>query len=405
MSNLPGKIELLQQLMNNMTDNIFFKDRNSRFVLMNEACARWNGFSSPQEAIGKSDYDLFTPDFADAAHADEQKIMETGQPLLCKEECAEWEDGHAKWVSTTKIPLRDEDGQTVGCIGIGRDITELKQKEVELEQANEKLRLASEQIAQDLHMAAKLQQTFLPQSYPVFSDADGNPLMEFHHLYDADQEIGGDYCFVHKISDMSAGLLICDVMGHGVRSALVTGIIRAITDELIHHAMCPGDFLTAMNRHLFPLLHSGDAFLFTTACYLVIDAKTGALTGALAGHPVPYLVRPKPGCASLLDIDPALQGPALAIVEDYDYPTFSAALSPGDKILLYTDGICETEDHSTGEEFGERLFQQTLQDGSRVSLKQLLPLVMKAAQDFTHNQKLGDDVCLLGVSLNALTDG
>ncbi|MDF7801103.1 SpoIIE family protein phosphatase [Pontiellaceae bacterium B1224] len=405
---IPENVELLQQLMNNMTDNIFFKNLDSKFILMNESCAQWNGFKNPQEAIGKCDADLFTEDFAKAARADEQHIYRTGEPILCKEEQASWENGQTKWVSTTKIPLRDNTGQIAGCIGIGRDITELKQKEAELEKTSEQLRetntqltQAHEQIAEDLRMAARLQNTFLPQSYPSFVSNDGKPCLDFHYYYEPDSEIGGDYCSVHQVDETKAGLLICDAMGHGVRAALITGIIRAVSEELAHQVVSAGAFLSAMNRQLYPLLQSGDAFLFTTACYVIIDTETGLLSGAIAGHPAPFLIQPEAGKTLLLNIDEQDCGPALAIVPEHDYATFELQLQPGDEILMYTDGICEATDE-TGEEFGSTHLQETLENNSRLPLKKLFPLLIEAARAHTHTHKLGDDICLLGFSLNAL---
>jgi sigma-B regulation protein RsbU (phosphoserine phosphatase) len=402
----PGNIELLQQLMDNMTDNIFFKDLDSKFILMNKAAAQWNGFRTPQEAVGKCDSDLFTEDFAQAARNDEVHIFKKGEPLKCKEEHAEWEDGHMKWVSSTKIPLRDKDGRIAGCIGIGRDITDLKRKEAELEAATEELRRtngqlrqANEQIAEDLQMAARLQQTFLPQNYPVFLSPENDPLVDFHYYYEADSEIGGDYCAVHKLDDHRAALLICDAMGHGVRAALITGIIRALADNLARKPRSAGDFLTSLNRQLHPMLQSGDAFLFVTACCLMIDVRTGELTGALAGHPAPYLIQPAQGRVSLLSVDKSAAGPALAIVDDHPYETFSIQLSPGDEILMYTDGICEAANNQC-EEFGATLLQQTLRKNSTLPLKQLIPCIIEAARNHVCGDKLGDDICLLGFSLN-----
>ncbi|MDF7808648.1 SpoIIE family protein phosphatase [Pontiellaceae bacterium B12219] len=407
---IPNNSELLQQLMDNMTDKIFFKDLNSRFILVNKACAEWNGFRNPQEAVGKCDFDMFTEEFATMATQDEKRIHETGEPMRCKEEKAEWNDGLIKWVSTTKIPLRDKEGHIVGCIGIGHDITELKTKEAELEETSERLRKVNEQltqtqeqIAEDLRMAARLQNTFLPQSYPSFISNTGKACLDFHYHYEPDSEIGGDYCSVQQVDETKAGLLICDAMGHGVRAALITGIIRAVSEKLTHQAATAGEFLTAMNQQLYPLLQTGDAFLFTTACYVIIDTQTGMLSGAIAGHPAPFLIQPGQGRASLLKIEEPDAGPALAIVPEYEYATFETQLHPGDEILLYTDGISEAENEA-GEEFGTFRLQETLEKNTRLSLQDLLPLLIATAREHTCTTRLGDDICLLGFTLHALRE-
>ena len=393
MSRLPDSLNLLQQLMDNMTDNIFFKDRDHRFIMINQANARWFGFEDPQEAIGKSDFDLFDEAFARQAYEDEERIMATGSPMLGDEEQTD-HDGEKVWGHVTKIPLRDNTGQIIGIIGIGRDITALKRKEIELAEANR-------QIEADLYMAAQLQQTFLPQSYPLYHAADGRQLLEFFHYYKADIALGGDFCAVHRLSDTRAGLLICDVMGHGVRAALVTGIIRAFAEELAAKAQTPGDYLTAMNNKLLPVLRFEDEYIFATACYLTVDVATGELTGALAGHTLPFLIQPSTGTPEPLAIEEEMPGPALTVVADYQYRTFTMPLAAGDKVLMYTDGICEAC-NKDGIQYGEEQLRKNLQVHVRLSLRETGEALLDDLKRFSDGQQIGDDVCLLGFALNGL---
>lgn len=400
MDKIPSNVNLLQQLMDNMTDNIFFKNRAHKFIMINQANARWFGFEHPEEAIGKSDFDLFDEEFALKAQKDEEHIMESGVPMLGYEEKAV-HDNEEVWGHVTKVPLRDIDGKIIGIIGIGRDITPLKHKELELAETNRKLSAANEQISADLRMAARLQQTFLPQSYPSFTSSVGAELLSFHHYYESDTEIGGDFCAVHKLSDTKAGLLICDVMGHGIRAALITSMIKIISDNLAHQAESPGEFLTAMNRQLYPMLQTQDDFLFATACYLTIDANSGLLSGAMAGHTVPLLVQPNRKQASPLKIAEQNSGPALAVTADHDYQMFAMQLTPGDEVLMYTDGIFEARD-ANHEEFGTDRLLSTIRSHNTLRMKDLIQKIIQTVHDYASSEKLGDDICLLGVSLNEL---
>ncbi len=117
---------LLQTLLENLPDSIYFKDSGSRFLKINKALAIRFGLSDPQAAMGRTDRDYFTKEHAEQALADEQMLMETMAPAIEKEERETWPDGHHTWVSTSKFPLRDETGLVVGTFGISRDITERK---------------------------------------------------------------------------------------------------------------------------------------------------------------------------------------------------------------------------------------------------------------------------------------
>ncbi|MBI1924959.1 PAS domain S-box protein [Candidatus Poribacteria bacterium] len=133
--------DLLNSLMDNIPDSIYFKDANSRFIRINKALAVRFGLSAPSGAVGKTDFDFFTQEHAQQAYADEQKVIRTGQPLLGKEEKETWHD-RVTYASTTKVPLRDKDGKIIGTFGISRDITEHELAEAALRESEDRLRRA-----------------------------------------------------------------------------------------------------------------------------------------------------------------------------------------------------------------------------------------------------------------------
>jgi len=129
---------LLHTLLNNVPDNIYFKDRESRFIRINNAQARLFGLNDPEQAVGKSDFDFFTIEHAQQAYDDEQEIIRTGQPIS-KEEKETWEDRPDTWVLTTKMPLVDVDKKIIGTFGISKNIDDRKKAEAEIQLKNEEL--------------------------------------------------------------------------------------------------------------------------------------------------------------------------------------------------------------------------------------------------------------------------
>jgi diguanylate cyclase (GGDEF)-like protein/PAS domain S-box-containing protein len=114
----------LQALIDSLPDNLWVKDVESRFVISNKITATRIGVAGPTDLIGKTDLELLPTDLAQKFFADEQQIVRTGQPLMDMEEYA-W--GTQKWISTTKVPLRDDRNEIIGVMGISRDITERRQ--------------------------------------------------------------------------------------------------------------------------------------------------------------------------------------------------------------------------------------------------------------------------------------
>jgi PAS domain S-box-containing protein len=123
---------LLRTLIDNMPDFIYIKDTKSRFIVANKKIAQVHGISSPLEMAGKTDFDFYPKELANKYFWNEQDIISTGKPLINIEEQSLDEKGEIIYLSTTKIPLKDNKGNITGLVGIGRDITSRKKAEEQL---------------------------------------------------------------------------------------------------------------------------------------------------------------------------------------------------------------------------------------------------------------------------------
>jgi two-component system, sensor histidine kinase and response regulator len=128
---------LLHALLDNIPDSIYFKDRDSRFVRISRGMAEKFKLPDTQSAIGKTDADIFSAEHAIQARGDELTIMQTGVPIVAQIERETWPDSPDTWCSTTKLPLRDANGEIVGTFGISRDITEMVEAENLLREARD----------------------------------------------------------------------------------------------------------------------------------------------------------------------------------------------------------------------------------------------------------------------------
>jgi PAS domain S-box-containing protein len=147
---LGNERRLFQTLMDNIPDAIYFQDAALRFLRVNKAQAHNLGLNDPQDAIGKTDFDFFPPEFAQSCSQPEKWLLESGQPIIDAEQRLTKPDGEVRWLSATEAPIRDAEGRIVGLVGVNRDITDRKLEQIELAKAK--------QAAED---ASRAKSTFL----------------------------------------------------------------------------------------------------------------------------------------------------------------------------------------------------------------------------------------------------
>jgi PAS domain S-box-containing protein len=131
--------DLLRALLDNSPDPIYFKDLQSRFLKTSQHLVKFSGMKDVNDLVGKTDFDFFTEEHARPAFQDEQEIIRTGRPMVGKVEKETLKDGRVSWALTSKMPLRNKDGQIIGTFGISKDITAIKETEAKLEQMHKEL--------------------------------------------------------------------------------------------------------------------------------------------------------------------------------------------------------------------------------------------------------------------------
>jgi sigma-B regulation protein RsbU (phosphoserine phosphatase) len=298
------------------------------------------------------------------------------------------------------VLLEDKDGTFIGSIFV-RNLVRLQHNLLldniqELERNRAEIERKNIQMEQELVMAGKVQQAMLPQIYPVSPARPGvdSGVLAFYHRYLPAGKVSGDFFHVRRISENLVGVFICDVMGHGVRSAMITSMLRALVEELQSEADEPGELLERLNDDLFAMLHQSDETMYASGIYMIIDTPGLKLCWASAGHPAPILLRAD-GVTELMCVPREKNGKVLGLVASASYQTCETALAPGDRLLLYTDGIYEI--FAGEKEYGLAGFTATIRQHFALPTPQLLDRILESALAFSGAKQFEDDVCLLAI--------
>ncbi|MDB6023608.1 MAG: putative sensor protein [Pedosphaera sp.] len=396
---------LYHSLVETLPQNIFRKDLEGRFTFVNKRFCNTIGRAAV-DIVGKTDFDLFPRDLAEKYQKDDHRILEQNRMFETVEQ-HQPPDGEMIYVQVVKTPLYDAQGKLIGLQGIFWDISQRKRAEeqvkmatAELARSREALRKKNEQMEDDLKMAREIQQSMLPQQYPAFPrTADPcDSRIRFSHRYLPTGTVGGDYFNVLALSDTEAAVFICDVMGHGVRSALVAAMVRALVEELKPLGTDPGKLLTQLNRDLCAILkHTGSPTL-TTAFYLTADSATGKLRYANAGHPKPFLVHRATGKLEPLASGQGKKNPALGLFEDATYNTGESSITPGDFVMLFTDGLYEVEG-ANQQLYTHEMLVDAVSRRAKLPASQLFDDLLAEIKEFALGQDFLDDVCLVGMEM------
>ncbi len=303
------------------------------------------------------------------------------------------------------VLLVDERGGFVGFIGtetlfkvqnalLLTNIREIEERDREIRQKNE-------QMETDLRMAMELQQALMPSTYPTFpaDAAAGATRLRFCHRYLAATLMGGDFFHIARLNDDTAAVCICDVMGHGVRAALITAMMRAMIETHATEAPDPARLLTQLNSEFTGILKQTGTLVFVTVLYCVINIKTGTARFARAGHPPPLQVRRRSGEVQTIIMGANSAGPAIGIIPNAQFKTTEMKLAPGDCLLFYTDGIIEVE-ASNGSQFGIEGLRESVRCNVNQPTESLLDAIVRDVCKFGDSAVLTDDACLVAAELS-----
>ena len=275
--------------------------------------------------------------------------------------------------------IEDPDGAEFGIVTF-TDISDQKRAEAELRDANQRLEQRQQEIEEDLALAARVQQSLAPGSLLW----GGARVEAFFHPV---RTIGGDFGLVSP-RDGHLDLLVCDVSGHGIGSALVANRIYTETMALLQTGAPLGQMLRELNRFFLQTI-GGTVFMFTLAAARV-EQGARRMTFAGAGHPPAFIVSPGQEPRWLESRSTVLGALSDAVTNE---PDIEVELESGDRVVLYTDGLTEVFDIH-GEMLGVEGVQKCVRETSELPLSQMKQGILDRVADWREGPPL-DDVSLV----------
>jgi len=381
---------ILDSFMANVPDSIYFKDRDCRIIQGNKAYSDLLNVDEPDQMIGKSDFDFFPEKQAQSKYDQEQQIIRTGKPLLDLEES----DAGGRWVLTTKMPLRDEHGEIIGTFGVSRDITEMKNAQQQLEEANAEIQMLNKRLQTEnlrmkteLDVAQRLQKMVLPPAEEL-QQIEGLEVVGFMRPAD---EVGGDYYEVLTDERGKLCLGIGDVTGHGLESGVLMVMAQAAVRTLVERGEHdPVVFLNTLNR----VLHHNIERMRSDKSMTLAIMKYADNGLTLFGQHEEILVVRRDGAVER--IDTADLGFPLGLEDDITpwINETTIRLDAGDGVVLYTDGITEAE-NAENQLYGiERLCRVVSQNWSQPALS-IQQRIIDDVIRYIGDQTIHDDLTLV----------
>ena len=254
-------------------------------------------------------------------------------------------------------------------------------KEKKTTEERNKYLIELERKKQELKIASDIQRSFLPETTPQIEG------IELSASNVSALEVGGDFYDFIPITKNKWGLLIADVSGKGIPAALFMALSRTMIHASTMGNSTVANSMEQANKLIFADTKSG---AFVTLFYGIIDSKQKTFRYVNAGHNPPILLKEAANEIVLLKA----RGIALGAVEDIKLQEAEVKLTPGDEVILYTDGVTEAINQKK-EQFSQERLIKVIKDNRNLSAQDLMEKIQNEVKLFVDNQPQFDDVTLM----------
>lgn len=244
-----------------------------------------------------------------------------------------------------------------------------------------------ESIRNDLHIAQEIQQTILPKTFPPFPELKS---FDIYAYMNAAKYVGGDFYDFFRIDQDRLGFVIADVAGKGVPAAIFMAISRTVIRTI---ALTENSAAMCMQRSNAFLCQENTNEMFVTVFYGILNLNTGLVTYCNAGHNPPILMKKDNTVVSV----PLTNDFILGSIDNITYHEKTLQLSPGDNLLLYTDGITEAM-NTRHEQYSEQRLLENCQELIGKSPKEIVDKITETVGKFVVGAVQSDDITLLSIT-------
>jgi sigma-B regulation protein RsbU (phosphoserine phosphatase) len=378
---VPEWLEQFDGLLESLNEGVIITDDCHRILFVNSCFEEMIGLSS-EELVGHTSSQFYTPEEfgfilkqIDLGAPSGRNRFEFVLPL---------KDGSRMPVIISSKRLEDPDGRDFAIVTF-TDISEQKKAEAQLRDANIQLEDRQREIDEDLALAARVQQSLAPKSIVWGA-------LRVDTYYHPVRTIGGDFGLVSPLNGDYLNLLVCDVSGHGIGSALVANRIYTETATQLRNGVALGDMLRQLNR--FVMQNIGGSVFFFTLAAARIERGGRRMVFAGAGHPPGMVVTP--GEEPRMMASRSMVLGALAEAVDGE-ATLDVELEAGDRVVLYTDGITDVF-NSEGDMLGVPGVQKFVRETALLPFAEMKQGILDRVAEWREGPPV-DDVSLVLVEV------
>jgi len=366
----------MEEILETLNEGVVIRDDCNHVLFANTCFTEMIGVPL-EELLGHQASDFFSPEDAEKVNQHVARAQKTGQHRF--EFFLPKRDGSRLPVVIGARVLEDPDGRFFAVVTF-TDISEQKRVENNLIEANQKLEERYHEIEQDLTLAARVQQSLAPHGLIWGA-------VEVAAYYHPVWRIGGDFGLVVPTADDHLNLVVCDVSGHGIGSALIANRIYTETMSQLDRSVPLREMLRHLNAFVKQSL--GSSVLYFTMAAARVD-RSGRMTYAAAGHPPAMLIRPgeEPQLLKSRSMILGLLDEAVDAEATMEFP-----LEPGDRLVMYTDGLHEAFS-AKGDFLGVEGLQEIVGDAAKAPFSEMKQNILDRVAAYREGPA-SDDVSLV----------